>query len=208
MADLDQTARRPAQYLRETGTPQLMSGLVLLILGTSALIQTSLVARKGFPWFLVVQYAGLCFVGIVWWRLSALKQRIVFPRGGYVKARSPARTYLSAVLVGSASLAYFVFSRPRFRTGMETPLIWPMFMIVFAIISLYSGWRLRSALTMGFGVYLASLAPLLWLLPVKNNYARSGVFMIAFGALIAVRGALRLNRFVRSNPMPPEPRNE
>ena len=40
MANLDQIAGRPAQYLSETGTPQLMSGLALLILETSSLIKT------------------------------------------------------------------------------------------------------------------------------------------------------------------------
>jgi hypothetical protein len=210
MADLDQIAGRPAQYLSETGTPQLMGGLVLLILGISALIQTSLITAPGYrDYVLVAQYAGLCCVGIALWRLSALKQRIVFPRGGYVKPRGSGRTWLVAVVVASAGLAYSVFAdtSPRLRVGIESPLLWPAFMIVFAIIGLDSGWRQKSALTLWFGVYMACLAPLVWLLPV-DNYARSAALMVALGAPIAVRGALRLRRFVRSNPMPPEPRNE
>ena len=77
-------------------------------------------------------------------------------------------------------------------------------MVVFAIIGLDSGWRQKSALILWFGVYIACLAPLVWLLRV-DNYARSGALMVALGAPIAVRGAIRLRQFVRSNPMPPEP---
>jgi hypothetical protein len=209
MADLYQIAGRPAEYLSETGTPQLLGGLVLFILGVSALIQTLMVTRGASNWFLVVQFAGLCCVGIVFWRLSALKRRIVFPRGGYVRPRGRMWIYFRAALVGLAGLAYSVFSDmwPRLRIGIESPLLWPAFMIVFAIIGLDSGWRQKNALTLWFSVYIACLAPLVWLLPL-NNYARSGALMMALGAPIAVRGALRLRLFVLSNPMPPEPRNE
>ena len=209
MANLDQIAGRPAQYLSETGTPQLMGGLVLFISGVSALIQTLMITRGSSPWFLVVQYAGLCCVGIVFWRLSALKRRIVFPRGGYVKPRGRSWTYLGAALVGLVGVAYSVFADtwPGFRVALRSPLLWPAFMIVFAIIALDTGTRQKSTLILWFGVYMACLAPLVWLLRV-DNYARSGALMVALGAPIAVRGALRLRRFVRSNPMPPEPRNE
>ena len=159
----------------------------------------------------MVQYAGLCCVGIVWWRLSALKRRMVFPRGGYVKPRGRNQVYLSARLLVVAGLAgYSVFTDgwPRFQVGLESPLVWPVFMIVFALIFLDTGRRQKQPLFLWFGVYMACLAPLLWLLPVKNNYARSGALMVAIGAPLAVLGTLRLRRFVRSNPMPPEPRNE
>jgi hypothetical protein len=206
MADLDQIAARPAQYLSETGTPQLLGGLVFLILGSSALIQTLMVTPGYLT--LVVQYAGLCLVGIVAWRLSALKQRMVFPRGGYVKPRGRNRIYSSAILVVFAGLAYFVFADAGFQAAAESPLVWPVFLIACAIISLDSGRRQKSRVFLWFGAYMACLAPLVWLLPVSNNYARGGALMVALGAPVAVLGALRLRRFVRLNPIPPEPRNE
>jgi hypothetical protein len=206
MANLDQIAGRPAQYLSETGTPQLLGGLVFLIVGSSALIQTLMITPGNLS--LVVQYAGLCLVGIVAWRLSALKQKMVFPRGGYVEPRGRKWTWLGAALVAITGLAYSVFGDrwPGFREALKSPLLWPAFLIVFAILSLDSAWRQKSALRLWFGVYMACLAPLVWLLRV-NNYGRSGALMVAIGAPIAVAGALRLRRFVRLNPMPPETGN-
>jgi len=203
-------AERPARYLAETGMPQLSGGLIMLVLGGSVLIQSlALIAPAYRDYGLILQYAALGCVGIVLWRLAALRQGVVFPRGGYVRPRGSGQTYLQAILIGLAGLAYSALSDiwPRYRIGLESRLLWPAFAMLFAAICLASGQREKSASTMWFGAYMACLAPLLWWLPM-NNYARSGAFELAVGAPLAVTGAFRLREFVRAHPMPKETGDE
>jgi len=201
MADLEQIARRPAQYLSQTGMPQLTGGLIMLIGGSSVLIQT-LVMRIDRDYGLVAQWTGIFCVLIVLWRLSILKRRMVFPRGGYVKPRSRPPIYWLVMLVLILGMPYWVMThgRSEFMIGLKSPLLWPAFAIVFAIISLDVGWREKSAPAKWFGVYLVCLAPLIWSLPV-NNYVRGAALQVTVGAPLAILGSVRLSRFLKTNPM-------
>lgn len=58
MADLDAIAQRPAEYLAETGVPQLSGGLIFFSLGSSILIQRLLPRTP--LYMLAVPYTGTC----------------------------------------------------------------------------------------------------------------------------------------------------
>ena len=57
-----------------------------------------------------------------------------------------------------------------------------------------------------FGVYLLLLAPLLWWLPA-DNYKRGGVFQLAVGVPVALFGAMRLLKYLKTTP-PAEPTDD
>jgi hypothetical protein len=209
MADLDSIARRPAAYLAETGVPQLTSGLIFFFLGSSVLIQRLLprtnLYKPAVPWI------GICCAIAVLLAIAAIKRKMVFPRGGYVvplggTQRSP--SFFLAVLLTVAVAIWFAHASPGRRFDLlENRLFWPGLAIVFAVMRLFPGPQHKSASAICFGVYLACLAPLLWWLPV-TTHEQGAYLQVAAGAPLAVAGAVRLSRFFRTNPMPPEPLDE
>jgi hypothetical protein len=145
--------------------------------------------------------------------ITAIKRRVVFPRGGYVVPVGRTRRWLylgiSAITVAIAVAIWaFAPSTSGHRLDfLESRLVWPGFAITFSAICLSGGLQQKSASKIYFGVYLACLAPLLWWLPV-STYEQSACLEVAAGAPLAIGGAVRLRRFLRANPTPPEPRNE
>jgi hypothetical protein len=198
MADIDSIARRPAAYLAETGVPALAAGLLFSILGGSDLAQQFLpatfVARESPKWL------AICCCAAVLWGAKVARERLVFPRGGYVEL--PRRS-LSAV-VAIVMFALVGFAGVLALSGYHLPkpdgkLLVPGFAVLFAGISLASGLRQRSSLQICFGVYLLCLAPLLWWLPV-SSVERNGALEVLAGVPLAAGGAIRLRSFVRANP--------
>jgi hypothetical protein len=208
MAHFDAIAQRPAEYLAETGVPQLSSGLIFFFLGSSILIQRLLPRTP--LYMLTVSYTGTCCTIAVLLAIAAIKRKMVFPRGGYVVplGRALRSLYLGLTVLFGVAICAFVRATPRDRFDLlESRLVWPGFAIVFAVICLSAGRQQKNASQIYFGVYLVCLAPLLWWLPV-STYEQSACLQVAAGAPLAVAGAVRLRRFFRANPMPPEPLNE
>lgn len=206
MPDIDQIASRPRVYLSETGVPQLMGGVIFVVLGTTVLIQQVLL--EGPIAQLITQWTGILCAGAVLWGARALRRRIVFPRSGYAEPRvTPASRFLFwGPMAAAVALGIFAIAMPGHLPHMESRLIAPGFGILFAILLLAAGWRQRSALTMWFGVYFIALARLLWWIP-GTSYELMAALQVGAGIPLAVFGALRLRSYLKGNPMPVEPVN-
>jgi hypothetical protein len=206
MPDIDKIANRPRVYLSETGMPQLMSGLIFVVLGATVLIQQVLV--KGPVAQLITQWIGVFCAGAVLWGARALRRRIVFPRCGYAEPRvAPAsRFFFWGSMAAIVALGIFAIAMPGQLQHMEPRLIAPGFGILFAILLLATGRRQKSALMMWFGIYFIALARLLWWMP-GTNYELMSALQVGAGLPLAVFGALRLRSFLKANPMPMEPAN-
>jgi hypothetical protein len=87
-----------------------------------------------------------------------------------------------------------------YRPHLESRLLWPGFALTFAVISLVSGRKQKSALLLWFGVYCACLAPLLWWIP-GNSYYRGAWLAVGMGAPLACAGAIRLRSFLKATPV-------
>jgi hypothetical protein len=187
--------------------PYLVSGLIWILLGSSALI------RQVFPQGLVAQempkWIGICCAVAVLLGARALKQRIVFPRGGYVEPRvQPASRFVYLFsFAAMVALAIFAIARPGHLPPLDSRFIPSAFAICFAILCLAGSWHQKHAPMMWFGVYFVGLATLLWWTP-GNNYERMSVLEVGAGLPLAVAGALRLRSFLKVNPRPVEPTNE
>jgi hypothetical protein len=208
MADIDKMASRPAQYLAQTGLPQLMGGLTFIVLGASALIQQTL--GKGLVALLVVPWIGVCCAGPVVWAVSrSLRRRIVFPRGGYVVPRIQpgVRAIKWGGIVAGVGLGIFVSALPGSLHWFDSRFIPPGFAISFAILLLGRGWRQRSGPTLWCSLYFVGLAALLWWMP-GNSYARMSALQLASGILMAGAGAVTLRRYLRETPKLVEPQDE
>jgi hypothetical protein len=206
MPDLDKIASRPSVYLFETCVPQLMSGLIFVVLGTTVLIQQVLV--KGPVAQLITQWMGVFCAGAVLWGARALRRRIVFPRSGYAEPRvAPVSRFLFwGSMAAIVALGIFAIALPGQLQHMDNRLFAPGFGILFAILLLATGWRQKSALMMWFGIYFIALAQLLWWMP-GTNYELMSALQVGAGLPLAAFGALRLRSFLRANPMPMEPAN-
>jgi hypothetical protein len=201
--DIDKIASRPQQYLTEAGIPQLVGGLTFFFLGTSVLVLRLL------PTSHVVQWAGVLFAGVVLWTAKSLKQRLVFPRGGYVEPlpnASRAPVMIIALVLG---LLISVTARlwRDFVPSLDSPLIFPGFAVAFSALLLFTGWRKKSVLILWLGAYFLCLAPVLWLLPF-TNYEKGASLQAAAGAILAIAGAIRLRHFIRVNPIAVVANNE
>jgi hypothetical protein len=204
---IDKVIDRPRAYLAETGVPLLAAGLGFFFLGGGVLIQQMF--PKGSMTQESPKLISLGCVGAVLWAARNLKQRIVFPRGGYVEPRvRPAIRFMFAASVAvAAALGILAIAWPGHQPHLESKLIAPGGAIAFAILCLAAGWKQKSTPMMLFGVYMAGLAPLLWWMPV-SNYERLSWLQVGAGAPQAVAGAVRLRNFLRANPTPVEPTNE
>jgi hypothetical protein len=203
MPDIDKIASRPRVYLSETGVPQLMGGVIFVVLGTTVLIQQVLL--KGPVAQLITQWMGIFCAGAVLWGARALRRRIVFPRSGYAEPRVTPGSRFSfwGPMVVTVAFGIFAIAMPGHFPHMESRLIAPGFGILFAILLVADGWRLKSALRMWFGVYFIALARLLWWMP-GTSYELMAALQVGAGIPMAVFGALRLRSYLKANPMPVE----
>ena len=201
MPDIDRITRRPAEYLAETGVPLLAGGLVWLLLGCSILVQRIL------PNTFVVQeapkWAAICCCVAVLWLAKVIKQRAVFPRGGYVEPRPYRRSRIFVWFMLFAAGFWGLLTWPGYLSLIESRFFWPAFAMAAGAIGLVSGWRQRTPAMMWFGIYVLCLAPLLWWLPV-DNYERWAWSQVAVGIPIVIGGAIRFRRFLKANPLPLE----
>jgi hypothetical protein len=217
VADIDKITRRPNEYLFETGVPQLVGGLIVFFFGSSVLIQQ--VLPKGFIAQELPGWIAICCAGAALLGARALKRRIVFPRGGYVEPRPHPAVRFVVVACVAVLVAVVILPMAWLRRlpHTESRLVEPGLAIFLAILYLASVWQKKSTSKMkgfkkstsmmGFGVYLAAIAPLLWWLPV-GNYERGAWLQVAIGAPLAVAGAIRLRSFLKANPRPVETTNE
>ncbi len=201
MPDVNKIARRPGEYLAETGIPQLTGGLGFSVLGGGTLLAI---------WsgnLIVVNWSVVLVCALVFWFVHRIKQRLVFPRGGYVVVERPrGNRILMAVFIG-LSLALLVLALAGYSFHQfDSRMLWPGYAIVFAIILAWGGWKKNSSLTILFGAYFLVLAPLLWWEPM-NNYGRGGTLQLAAGLPVAIFGALRLRKYLKSTPVA-EPSDE
>jgi hypothetical protein len=200
-------ASRPSDYLAQTGLPLLTAGLVFIILGGGAFIQQLL--PKASVERLVLQWVGVCCSGAVFWRANVLRRRIVFPRGGYVvpRVQPSSRAILWGGLVVAVGVGIFAVALPGRLHLIDSRYVAPGFAICFAICCVVAGRRQNSAPIMWCGLYFVGLAPLLWWMP-GNSYERMSALQLAGGILSAGAGALTLRRYIKSNPLLTEPKDE
>jgi hypothetical protein len=209
MADIDRMPERPRAYLAGSGVLPLTTGLVCLTYGVFALLQSRLMQTPEYRVYaLVVQYVGIGCMLAVFWGITAIKRRMVFPRGGYVQLARPRGGFLAAagVLVFGA-LAFLVSLWPGARLSLDSRLIAPTFASLFAVVCFSTTWKERRSGALAFGLYLLCLAFVLWWMR-GNSYEGMAMLAVAVGLPMAITGALRLRRYLKANPVEPETPNE
>ncbi|MBI5281125.1 MAG: hypothetical protein HY858_05530 [Candidatus Solibacter usitatus] len=198
--NLSDLQSRPLRYWNIDGLPELMMGLVWILWGGAFLLGESLPkgGAHNFYWMLVP--AILCLSGVASnWAVKRLKQRITYPRTGFVEMKPPSRAArlaaaAVAVVCAMALAALVVRARANEVQTMISPIVGVLVSLAFLVASV----RLKAphylalagvslALGLAFGAFQLGWESL--------NY-----LFIALGAACAATGALRLALFLKRHP--------
>jgi hypothetical protein len=198
--DLNDVARRPARYWNLDGLPELMLGLLWMIWGAAWLFGESLPHdwRRNTYW-LVVPAALAALVVTMNRMIRALKERITFPRAGYVAWKEPeARTSMAfgAAVVGTAMiLAVAVLNVGGRPFEVRAPAV---LSVILSVATLAVGVKQRTPHHMALGGILLILT--LAIGTVASGWAAFNWMLLAAGAAFTMMGAVRLALFLRAHP--------
>jgi len=203
--DLNAIAHRPTRYWNVDGLPELMMGVTWVLWG-SALLFGQMLPRGAVwntYWMITPAFLALSGFGATW-ATRKLKERITFPRAGYVAWKEPTRASRAAAAViamGTAAVlaALVMKSRVNGVQGVAAPGLGVLLSLAFLVASV----RQRAphllalagvALTLGlaFGAMRIGWDSMNWML-------------IVLGAASAAIGTVRLSVFLRRNPLEARP---
>lgn len=187
----DDSRRRMYQYPNIDGTGELMMGTALLLIGFAGVI-AQLPINTELLFRVLPIGIMLLFLGLLWFR-----QRVTYPRTGYVTPRRP-NSFTIGLLVLTFGSMLFKHRLPDdiYLTQEGYPLLFGAFL---AVMLLLAGQGLRRfyvyaavALLMGVGSVAAGLG------------SDSGMFLTAFvtGTVLTVSGSRILRRYLAEHASP------
>jgi len=200
--DLKEIERRPQQYWNADGLPELMMGALWILWSTAWLLPQALPAgRWVFYYWMIVPFILVASGFTSGWATKKLKQRLTYPRSGYVEFREPgAAMKLGSALVAAAVSAGCVMLVMKGRTQTVQQLGASGVALVLAVAFLIPvlRWRLPhylilSAASIGLAFYLAGAGQ-----ELGSSFIT--LFMV-LGIVACLTGAFRLRRFLRKNPL-------
>jgi hypothetical protein len=198
---LDQIARRPARYWTIDGLPELMLGLLWMTWGGAWLAGQRLPHDWRWTAYWLVLPPALAAAALALNRITRrLKERVTFPRAGYVAWKAPersaARGIAVAIVVAAIILAAATTAAASAGLERNVPAVVSVILALsFVAISV----RQRTP-------YHLALAGAVIVLAVAVNAIATGWdamnwLFVALGALCVVVGGVRLALFVRSHPV-------
>ncbi len=196
--DIDKIMKRTQSYFYEDGVAEIAVGLLFIVIG---LLMLAINAASTGPVLAILTGLGLPALTIggvfaVRWAVNAVKNRMVYPRTGYVSYREqPSRQPRFALLAMMALLVFILFL-PEWAETM--PVFEGWFLGVFFV---YVGYRVglkrlyaigALAVLVGFGAAFLRL----------GNILGSTVTFGVTGFVLVIAGGLALLVYLRNNPMP------
>lgn len=191
---------RPRRYWNIDGIPELVMGLVWILWGGAFLIGDRI--PKGSPAniYWMAFPAILVFTGVAsTWLVRRLKERITYPRTGYVEYREPgalARTMtaLIAVCTAAAAAALILTGRAAGVEHSAAPAIGVILSIAFLVASVRQKaphFLALSGVALALGAAFAAL---------KLGWTGTSWLFVWLGGAAVTLGAWRLRRYVRKHP--------
>jgi hypothetical protein len=191
--DIDDVTLSAQRHWMEDGLSEIMLGLLFIILGGG------LLAKLVLPRWLTLDLLipALTIVGVFGLTRGSkkLKERITFPRSGYVALPEPTRRRRIFTFVTVAVLA------AAFSLVLSAHIVVvPVFAAVFAAIFLWGGVQYKQA-SMLWEAFLTLLFAVVstWFTNL-NGAAGVLALMVMIGASMAIIGAFRLRGFLKANP--------
>jgi len=204
--DLDEVARRPGRYWNADGLPETVMGGLWILWGAASLLPSVLPAGNWLAVYSTLVPVVLVTSGLLANRLvRRLKERVTFPRAGYVAWKEPGAARLIGACAAAAVVAGIVALLAAVsRQGPTAALVTPAAGTLVAAALAFVAARQRLprfailavvAVALGFGLPRAVGA---WEIEL-------GLLFLGLGLASLATGAVRLRRFLRSTPLPQEP---
>jgi len=200
--DLDEVARRPAQYWTIDGLPELMLGVLWIVWGGAWLFGQRL--PHAWPWkaYWLVVPAALAMSGLAANAITrALKRRLTFPRAGYVEWRQPegvaAYRVAAAIVLAAVILALATLGAGRSDFEQRAPAVITVILALsFVAISV------RRRTPHHLAIAAAAVALAVAVTAVTSGWQAMNWLFVALGALCVLVGGIRLARFLKMHPLP------
>ena len=197
---IEEAIRRPRRYWDADGIPEIAIGAFWLFWGALILLPIAMPSLS--RWRNLISILG---VGLASWLIEMAvkksKERITYPRTGYVKLGGPSlsmrlkRVALAAVLGAAAMLV------ARFKNLLSGDWMAAILGVVMSLALLQLAWRLRSIRLALLSCVVAGVGIAAAVLRVGHDNSTILVFAAA-GVVCSLDGALRMRSYVRSHPLP------
>lgn len=198
--DLNALAQRPARYWNEDGLPELVVGAIWIFYAGSFLAGTGLrpgPIRTGFWVVMPLVWMVGCFYFTIW-GIKRIKERVTYPRTGYVSYLTPRSAWVVGIVVSVLALAgitTLLFTGKGIGMMNLVPSICSLLLAAGIAFLAIKQKTLRLLILSGAALVSAIGVPLLHL--GENGFQWMWLWL---GTVSAVTGAFRLRSFLRENP--------
>lgn len=193
---------RSQRYWISDGIPEIVMGGFWLIWGSVVLLPTLFPKRAPARLMQVLLIVAMSAAGLLMKRLiHGWKERVTFPRTGYIELRQPSTLlrYGVPVLAFVIAVAFAVLVRFSDRSVLE----WmPLGLgLLLAIGMLQASWKMRTVRLAVFSVVVAAVAIAVSVLRLQEDRSIALTLLTAGLACVA-DGLLVLRSYKRAHPMP------
>ena len=197
---LEDALRRPKRYWTADGIPEIAIGAFWLL--WAAIILLPMAAPQLAKAKSLISIFGVFLAPVFLdWAVKRWKERVTYPRTGYVQFRPPSATMRLTLASLAGAVAIGVVLAIRFGGWMVRDKVATALGVVITLTLLQLAWRLRSVrlailcwvvAAAGFAVNMAG---------VSHDDSILYVFLAA-GVVCVLDGALRMFEYVRQHPLP------
>ncbi len=198
--DLKALAERPACYWNEDGIPELVIGALWIFYAASQLAGIGLrpgLVRTAFWIVMPLVWMVGCFYFTIW-GIKRIKERVTYPRTGYVSYLTPRSAWAIGIVVSVLALAGIIillFAGIGIRLMNLLPSVCSLLLAAFIAFLAIMLKTPRLLILSGAALVSAIGMPLLHL--GENGFLWLWLWL---GTVSAVTGALRLRSFLRGHP--------
>ena len=198
---IQQALTRSRRYWNEDGIPEIAIGAFWALWALIVLIPIAIPELAKFRSFLSI-LGVMAAPAFMDYAVKRWKERVTFPRGGYVEFRPPSGKMRLTLVIIAAILGVVAMLLVRFGGHRAVP-DWMGAIVGFVIsaILLQMAWRMRSVrlAVMCWLVFAAGIAVLVAGVP---HDAQMIYVFLAAGVVCLLDGALRLGEYKRRHPLP------
>ncbi len=208
--DVDRLMRKTRQYWYEDGLAELLIGVFFLAVGLLLLADWTTPASAPWKWIYAPSFMLAAIIGLLVGRraITWLKERITYPRTGYVTYHRPPqaarrrRAVIAGAIGAAVSLALVAILMYRQEFGRVAPLLLglgvALLLLRFASYTGLPRFYVLSALSLAAGIGLAWLS--------QDMSLTIGLYYGLLGMALAISGAYTLSCYLHA--IPPEVGND
>jgi hypothetical protein len=206
-SEIEKIEKRPIQYWYEDGLNEIAFGIIGLSLGVYFLIRTGIPEGSAWhvPWALAMIPLLLIGIPLSNRMVKALKQKLTYPRTGFVSYRRPAGkkkrfSILGGVVGGTTAIAYGLLRSDVFPAGTAVAALPLVTGLIIAAAYLWIGMK-TGVFRFFVTATLSALAGIAVALTGLAETAALGAYWGILGASHCISGSFVLVRYLRQHPI-------